>query len=79
MLTLSPSIIRELRLRMDADFPDVEKGVLIHRVVIGSPADRYFMKGNHFIQTVNGNSIVLTWVGLGSVSSQASVVILVRA
>lgn len=38
MLTLTPSILRELRLRMDADFPDVDSGVLVHRVVVGSPA-----------------------------------------
>ena len=36
MLTLTPSIIQELKLRMD--FPDTEQGVLVHKVVVGSPA-----------------------------------------
>ncbi|TNM95412.1 hypothetical protein fugu_016495 [Takifugu bimaculatus] len=39
MLTLTPSIIAELKLR-DPSFPEVTHGVLIHRVIMGSPADR---------------------------------------
>ncbi|KAM9787587.1 serine protease HTRA2, mitochondrial-like isoform X2 [Syngnathus typhle] len=39
MLTLTPSIIAELKLR-DPSFPDVTHGILIHRVIIGSPAHR---------------------------------------
>nr|AAI34178.1 LOC100000024 protein [Danio rerio] len=35
MLTLTPSIIEELRMR-DPSFPDVSHGVLIHRVIVGS-------------------------------------------
>ncbi|XP_074677755.1 serine protease HTRA2, mitochondrial isoform X3 [Strix aluco] len=37
MLTLTPSILAELKLR-DPSFPDVSYGVLIHKVIIGSPA-----------------------------------------
>ncbi len=33
------SIIEELKVR-DMSFPDVSHGVLIHRVIIGSPANR---------------------------------------
>nr|XP_021328337.1 serine protease HTRA2, mitochondrial-like [Danio rerio] len=43
MLTLTPSIIEELRMR-DPSFPDVSHGVLIHRVIVGSPANRAGMK-----------------------------------
>lgn len=37
MLTLTPNIVAELHLR-DHHFPDVKAGVLVHRIVIGSPA-----------------------------------------
>lgn len=40
MLTLTPSIIVELRLR-DPNFPDVTHGILIHRVIVGSPSARW--------------------------------------
>lgn len=33
------SIIAELKLR-DPSFPDVTHGILIHRVIMGSPANR---------------------------------------
>ncbi|XP_077587807.1 serine protease HTRA2, mitochondrial-like isoform X2 [Stigmatopora nigra] len=39
MLTLTPSIIAELKLR-DPSFPEVTHGILIHRVIAGSPAHR---------------------------------------
>ncbi|XP_073771139.1 serine protease HTRA2, mitochondrial-like isoform X2 [Danio rerio] len=43
MLTLTPSIIDELRMR-DPSFPDVSHGVLIHRVIVGFPANRAEME-----------------------------------
>ncbi|XP_061552276.1 serine protease HTRA2, mitochondrial-like isoform X2 [Phycodurus eques] len=39
MLTLTQSIIAELKLR-DPSFPEVTHGILIHRVIMGSPAHR---------------------------------------
>ncbi|KAG3267004.1 serine protease HTRA2, mitochondrial isoform X2 [Ictidomys tridecemlineatus] len=39
MLTLTPSILAELQLR-EPSFPDVQHGVLIHKVILGSPAHR---------------------------------------
>ncbi|XP_049712799.1 serine protease HTRA2, mitochondrial isoform X1 [Elephas maximus indicus] len=39
MLTLTPSILAELQLR-EPNFPDVQHGVLIHKVILGSPAHR---------------------------------------
>ena len=38
MLTLTPSIINEMRLR--GEFQNVTYGVFIHRVIVGSPADK---------------------------------------
>ena len=38
MLTLTPAIINELRTRYNQPFSDVTKGVLVHKIVVGSPA-----------------------------------------
>ncbi len=39
MLTLTPSIMNELKTRVDLDIPsDLEAGVLVHKVIVGSPA-----------------------------------------
>ncbi|TSW48771.1 Serine protease HTRA2, mitochondrial [Bagarius yarrelli] len=56
MLTLTPSIIAELRLR-DPSFPDVMHGILIHRVITGSPASRAGMKAGDIVVEVNGNKV----------------------
>lgn len=53
MLTLTPSIIAELKLR-DPTFPDVTHGIFIHRVVIGYPADRAGMLPGDVVVEVNG-------------------------
>ncbi|XP_048060166.1 serine protease HTRA2, mitochondrial-like [Megalobrama amblycephala] len=56
MLTLTPSIIEELKMR-DMSFPDVSHGVLIHRVIIGSPASRAGMKPGDVIVEINGAKV----------------------
>ncbi|XP_055026262.1 serine protease HTRA2, mitochondrial [Misgurnus anguillicaudatus] len=56
MLTLTPSIIEELKVR-DHNFPDVTHGVLIHRVIIGSPANRAGMKPGDVIVEINGSKV----------------------
>uniref|UniRef100_A0A672IH03 Si:dkey-33c12.12 n=1 Tax=Salarias fasciatus TaxID=181472 RepID=A0A672IH03_SALFA len=53
MLTLTPSIIAELKLR-DPTFPDVTHGIFIHRVVLGFPADRAGMLPGDVVVEVNG-------------------------
>ncbi|TKS86592.1 Serine protease HTRA2, mitochondrial [Collichthys lucidus] len=53
MLTLTPSIIAELKLR-DPSFPDVTHGILIHRVIMGSPADRAGMQPGDIVLEING-------------------------
>ncbi|XP_004082325.2 serine protease HTRA2, mitochondrial-like [Oryzias latipes] len=53
MLTLTPSIITELQLR-DPMFPNVTHGILIHRVIIGSPASRAGMLAGDIVVEING-------------------------
>ncbi|XP_078534949.1 serine protease HTRA2, mitochondrial [Lissotriton helveticus] len=56
MLTLSPSILGELRLR-DPSFPDVTHGVLIHKVILGSPAHQAGVKAGDIVQGINGQTV----------------------
>lgn len=56
MLTLTPSIITELKLR-DPMFPDVKHGILIHRVIVGSPADRAGMFPGDVVLEINGTDV----------------------
>ncbi|XP_070775962.1 serine protease HTRA2, mitochondrial-like isoform X1 [Enoplosus armatus] len=53
MLTLTPSIIAELKMR-DPTFPDVTHGILIHRVIMGSPANRAGMLPGDIVVEING-------------------------
>ncbi|AWP16483.1 putative serine protease HTRA2 mitochondrial-like [Scophthalmus maximus] len=53
MLTLTPSIIAQLKLR-DPSFSDVTHGVLIHRVITGSPASRAGMLPGDVVVEING-------------------------
>ncbi|KAM9341019.1 serine protease HTRA2, mitochondrial-like [Symphorus nematophorus] len=53
MLTLTPSIIAELKLR-DPSFPDVTHGILIHKVIIGSPANRAGLLSGDIVLEING-------------------------
>ncbi|XP_037652580.1 serine protease HTRA2, mitochondrial-like [Sebastes umbrosus] len=53
MLTLTPSIIAELKLR-DPSFPDVTHGIMIHRVIMGSPANRAGMLPGDVVVEING-------------------------
>uniref|UniRef100_UPI0037E7D163 serine protease HTRA2, mitochondrial-like n=1 Tax=Semicossyphus pulcher TaxID=241346 RepID=UPI0037E7D163 len=53
MLTLTQSIIAELKLR-DASFPDVTHGILIHKVITGSPSDRAGMLPGDIVLEING-------------------------
>ncbi|XP_060939130.1 serine protease HTRA2, mitochondrial-like [Limanda limanda] len=53
MLTLTPSIITQLKLR-DPSFPDVTHGILIHRVIMGSPANRAGMLPGDVVVEING-------------------------
>ncbi|KYO33078.1 serine protease HTRA2, mitochondrial [Alligator mississippiensis] len=52
MLTLTPSILAELK-RHDPNFPDVASGILIHRVIFGSPAHQAGMKAGDVLLEIN--------------------------
>ncbi|XP_041827043.1 serine protease HTRA2, mitochondrial-like [Melanotaenia boesemani] len=52
MLTLTPSIIAQLKLR-DPFFPNVTHGILIHRVITGSPASRAGMLPGDIVLEIN--------------------------
>ncbi|XP_014674520.1 PREDICTED: serine protease HTRA2, mitochondrial-like [Priapulus caudatus] len=54
MLTLTPNIVGELRLR-DTRFPDVEAGVLVHRIVVGSPAHRGGLEVGDVVVAIDGH------------------------
>lgn len=56
MLTLTPSILEELKLR-NPNFPDVAYGVLIHRVIVGSPAYQAGLKADDIILEINGQTV----------------------
>ncbi|XP_076017702.1 serine protease HTRA2, mitochondrial-like [Genypterus blacodes] len=53
MLTLTQSIIAELKLR-DPMFPDVAHGILINMVMMGSPANRAGMQPGDVVVEING-------------------------
>ncbi|MBN3306013.1 serine protease HTRA2, mitochondrial [Amia ocellicauda] len=56
MLTLTPSIISELKVR-DPIFQDVTHGVLIHKIIMGSPANRAGMKPGDIVVEINGKTV----------------------
>ncbi|XP_077395685.1 serine protease HTRA2, mitochondrial-like [Festucalex cinctus] len=59
MLTLTPSIIAELKLR-EPTFPNVTHGILIHKVIIGSPACRSGLLPADIILELNGVKVKTT-------------------
>nr|XP_023671232.1 serine protease HTRA2, mitochondrial-like isoform X1 [Paramormyrops kingsleyae] len=77
MLTLTPSIIEELRMR-DPSFPDVAHGILIHRVIIGSPANRAGMKPGDIVVEINGTAVKTSEEIYNAVRTSDSINMVVR-
>uniref|UniRef100_A0A452GXQ0 PDZ domain-containing protein n=1 Tax=Gopherus agassizii TaxID=38772 RepID=A0A452GXQ0_9SAUR len=77
MLTLTPSILAELKLR-DSSFPDVSYGVLIHKVIIGSPAHQAGLKAGDVVQEINGQAVRRAEDIYEAVRTQNSLALLVR-
>ncbi|XP_073776780.1 serine protease HTRA2, mitochondrial-like [Danio rerio] len=71
------SIIEELRMR-DPSFPDVFHGVLIHRVIVGSPANRAGMKPGDVIIEINGVKVNTSEEIYNAVRTSESLNVVVR-
>lgn len=56
MVTLTPSLIEQLRAR-EFNFPNVKSGVFIHRVVLGSPAHMSGIQAGDIIIEINGKEV----------------------
>ncbi|XP_062349262.1 serine protease HTRA2, mitochondrial [Cinclus cinclus] len=77
MLTLTPSILAELKLR-DPTFPDISYGVLIHKVIIGSPAHQAGLKAGDVVLEINGTVSRRSEDVYEAVRTQQSLALLVR-
>ncbi|XP_010006483.1 PREDICTED: serine protease HTRA2, mitochondrial [Chaetura pelagica] len=77
MLTLTPSILAELKLR-DPSFPDVSYGVLIHKVIIGSPAHQAGVKAGDVVLEINGQPSRRAEDVYEAVRTQQSLALLLR-
>nr|XP_013801624.1 PREDICTED: serine protease HTRA2, mitochondrial isoform X2 [Apteryx mantelli mantelli] len=77
MLTLTPSILAELKLR-DPSFPDVSYGVLIHKVIIGSPAHQAGLKAGDVVLEINGQASRRAEDVYEAVRTQQNLALLVR-
>uniref|UniRef100_A0A493TCL5 PDZ domain-containing protein n=1 Tax=Anas platyrhynchos platyrhynchos TaxID=8840 RepID=A0A493TCL5_ANAPP len=71
------SILAELKLR-DPSFPDVSYGVLIHKVIIGSPAHQAGMKAGDVVLEINGQATRRAEDVYEAVRTQQSLALLVR-
>lgn len=77
MLTLTPSIIAELKLR-DPSFPDVTYGIMIHRVIMGSPANRAGMKPGDIVLEINSTKVNTSEEIYNAVRTSDSITMVIR-
>ncbi|KAM4689846.1 serine protease HTRA2, mitochondrial-like [Rhinophrynus dorsalis] len=77
MLTLTPKILAELKFR-DPSFPDVSHGVLIHKVIIGSPAHQAGLKAGDVILEINARKALSSEDVYDAVHSQSKLTMIVK-
>ncbi|KAF2977271.1 hypothetical protein EK904_011563 [Melospiza melodia maxima] len=70
-------ILAELKLR-DPTFPDISYGVLIHKVIIGSPAHQAGLKAGDVVLEINGTVSRRAEDVYEAVRTQQSLALLVR-
>ncbi|XP_059506671.1 serine protease HTRA2, mitochondrial-like isoform X1 [Stegostoma tigrinum] len=77
MLTLTPQILRELKLR-DPRFPNVSHGVLIHKVITGSPAYLAGVRPGDIVLEINGRVVKTAEDVYQAVHRENSLTVVVR-
>uniref|UniRef100_A0A8C6ZVI3 HtrA serine peptidase 2 n=1 Tax=Nothoprocta perdicaria TaxID=30464 RepID=A0A8C6ZVI3_NOTPE len=70
-------ILAELKLR-DPGFPDVSHGVLIHKVIVGSPAHQAGLKAGDIVLEINGQASRRAEDVYEAVRTQQNLALLVR-
>ncbi|XP_048454482.1 serine protease HTRA2, mitochondrial-like isoform X4 [Rhincodon typus] len=77
MLTLTPQILSELKLR-DPRFPNVSHGVLIHKVITGSPAYLAGVRPGDIVVEINGRVVKTAEDVYQAVHRENSLTVVVR-
>ncbi|OCT96446.1 serine protease HTRA2, mitochondrial [Xenopus laevis] len=77
MLTLTPKILAELKFR-DPSFPDVSHGVLIHKVIVGSPAHKAGLKAGDVVLEINAKRAMTSEDIYDAVHAQPKLTMIVR-
>lgn len=77
MLTLTPSILADMKFR-DPGFPEVPHGILIHKVIIGSPAHQAGLKAGDIILEINSQMAATAEDVFDAVNSQEKLTMKLR-
>ncbi|XP_066428894.1 serine protease HTRA2, mitochondrial isoform X2 [Eleutherodactylus coqui] len=77
ILTLTPSILADMKFR-DPGFPDVSHGILIHKMIIGSPAHQAGLKAGDIILEINSRVPKTADDVFEAINSQAKLSMMIR-